>query len=95
MPAATSLISLTANEIAILKGARDNDYGSALEGECPWVFAVIDSSGLDAKVARGAIASLITKGVIEISDYGGKKRADDMVLTMSDAGIEVAQQALG
>jgi hypothetical protein len=87
----------TDNEKAIFKGARDNQYQDCFEngfGTCAWVFAVIDESGLDPKVARGAIASLVKKGMVEISDWEGKGRADDMVLALTLEGLKAGNLVL-
>lgn len=81
--------SLTANEKALLKASRTNDYCDAVEDDSPWVFAVIQSSRLDPKVARGAIASLVKKGLVIIGDYEGKGRDHDMYFELTDLGKEV------
>jgi hypothetical protein len=81
----------TDNEKAILKGARDNAYADAFDGELPWVFAVINESGLDPKSAREVIASLVKKGIVAIEDYKGKGHADDMILVVTDHGLAVAK----
>lgn len=79
-------MNFTENERAIFKAARDNDYENCFENGSTWAFAVIDGSGLDPKIARGAIASLVKKGMIAISDYAGKGRADDMMLSLTPEG---------
>jgi hypothetical protein len=91
-----SQMDFTDNEKAILKGARVNEFSDAFAepGNCPWVFSVIEYSGLDPKVARGAIASLVKKGVIEISDYEGDGKADDMILSATDLGMKIIDSAL-
>jgi hypothetical protein len=81
----------TDNEKSILKGARDNEYSDAFDGGFPWVFSVINESGLDPKSARGVIASLVKKGIVAVDDYDGKGRADDMVLAVTDHGLAVAK----
>ena len=82
----------TENEKAILKGARENEYSDAFDDGMPWVFAVINESGLNPKIARGAIASLVKKGIAVIVDWEGKGRADDMVLSITDHGMAVAKR---
>jgi hypothetical protein len=83
----------TDNEKAILKGARDNEYSDAFDDNgLPWVFAVINQSGLDPKVARGAIASLVKKGIITISDWEGKGCTNDMILAITDHGLAIAKR---
>jgi hypothetical protein len=93
-------MEFTDNEIAIFKGARDNDYADCFE-DCgsggfnyTWCFAVIDASGLDPKVARGAIASLVKKGAVEITDYEGKRRSDDMVFALTTEGVKAGNLML-
>lgn len=93
-------MTFTDNEKAIFKGARDNNFENCFEEYCPgylnnaWVFAVIDASGLDPKVARGAIASLVKKGMVNISDWEGKGRADDMVFSLTAEGVKAGNLAL-
>ena len=60
-------ISLTKNEIAILRGARDNDFMDCFSpelGASSWTFAVISASGLKPTIARGVISSLVQKGLV-------------------------------
>lgn len=90
-------MEFTDNEKAIFKGARDNDFQDCFEEGfcvCTWVWAVIETSGLDPKVARGAIASLAKKGMVEISDHEGKGRADDMVIALTAEGMKAGTAAL-
>lgn len=84
----------TDNEIKIIKACDLNEYGSASEGDIPWVFAVIAYSGLDAKTARGVIASLVKKEIVVVEDYEGKGRANDMVISFTDKGLAVALQII-
>jgi hypothetical protein len=93
-------MQFTENEKAIFKGAKENDYADCFE-DCgnggfnsTWSFAVIDASGLDPKVARGAIASLVKKGMVEVSDWESKGRADDMVLALTTEGVKAGMAAL-
>jgi hypothetical protein len=88
-------MEFTDNEKAIFKGARDNEYHDCFDnsfGACAWVFAVINESRLDPKVARGAIASLVKKGMV--SDWEGKGRADDMVLALTTEGVKAGNLVL-
>ena len=86
----------THNEKAIFKGARDNDYADCFEdgGTYTWAFAVIDESGLNPKVARGAIASLVKKGMVEIDDRESKGRSADMTFTLTAEGVKAGTVAL-
>lgn len=61
----------TASEIAIFKGSRDNEYANVFKEGRSWVFTVIDYSGLDPKVARGSISSLIKKGIVQVIEDNG------------------------
>lgn len=79
--------SLTENEKAILRGSCDNEFANAIEEfSFPWVFAVVEASGLSPQVGRGAISSLVQKGIVEISDYKAKGKAEDMVLALTELG---------
>ena len=81
-------MNLTALEKEILIASCTTDFGDAAI-EPVWVFSVIDSAGIDGKVARGVIASLVKKGLVIIEDYEGKGNPDDQVFALTDAGIEV------
>ena len=81
-------LTLTALEEKILQACRITDYGDAAI-EPVWVFSVIDSAGIDGKVARGVIASLVKKGLVMIEDYEGKGNSDDQVFVLTDAGIKI------
>jgi predicted methyltransferase len=59
-------MNITENERKLLQGARSSDFGDAYLDEYPWVFDVIDRSGLESKVARGVLSSLVKKDLIEI-----------------------------
>lgn len=78
--------NLTQNELKIIWAAQTNEFEDASDGYSPWVFSVIDASGLDPKVARGVIASLVTKGLVGISDYDGKGNPDDMIFSFTGKG---------
>jgi hypothetical protein len=94
------MIQFTENEKAILRGAQNNDYGNCFAEEfegcykSSWVFAVIDSSGLNPKIARGAIASLAKKDIAIVADYEGKGRADDMTFELTNEGIKSGLEAI-
>ncbi len=89
----TQTLNLTENELAILKGARINEYCDAYEST-PWVFSVIDYSKLDAKVARGVISSLVKKDLIQIEDYEGNNNPDDMILHFTKKAKELCDQGI-
>lgn len=54
-----------------------------------WSFSVCDASGLDEKVYRGVASSLIKKNIIEIYDYEGKGKYEDMLLELTDKGKQM------
>lgn len=93
-------MQFTDNERAIFKGARDNNFENCFEEYLPgymnttWVFAVIKGSGLDPKVARGAIASLVKKGMVQIDDYEGKGRSADMTFSLTAEGVKAGNSVL-
>jgi len=79
--------NLTENEKAILRGSRDNEFANAFEeNNFTWVFAVIETSGLPPEIARGALSSLVKKGIVEISDYQDKGKTEDMVFALTEQG---------
>lgn len=61
-------MKLTAMEKAIVRGHRDSEYNDGGPSYSIYVFSLIDNSGLDSKQARGAMASLVKKG-LGYSDY--------------------------
>jgi hypothetical protein len=92
-------MQFTDNEKAIFSGARDNNFENCFEEtfdypNTTWVFAVIDKSGLDPKVARGAIASLVKKGMVEINDYEGKGDTKDMTFCLTTEGLKAGNLLL-
>lgn len=70
-------MSLTENEKALLRASRTNEFTDAVDEGSPWVFAVISESKVQPKIARGAIASLVKKGLVIVADYEGIGKADD------------------
>jgi len=79
----------TEKEKAIFLGSRDNDYANVFEEGCTWTFAVIDSSGLSPKEARGVLSSLIKKEIIVIEDYD-----DDTIFSYTIEGKKLALKNL-
>jgi hypothetical protein len=81
---------LTQLEIKVLEGCRHTDYGDCLEyGQ--WSFSVCNAAGLDPKVYRGVVSSLIKKGLINVWDeeLGGMKfdpYRNTMVFDLTDEG---------
>lgn len=85
-------MELTSHEKSLLYAARNNDYVDAAE-EPTWVFAVIQSSGLTPKVARGALASLVKKGLITVCQH--EPGPDGMVLSLTKNGIQLSEKGNG
>lgn len=89
------LVNFTNYELAMLRGSRDNEFSNALEdGNTPWVFAVVDASGLPPEVARGVLSSLVKKEIVEIEDYEGAGNSDDMMFCFTPQGRQLAIAAL-
>ena len=76
---------LTELEVLVLKAARRTDYGDCLEYP-QWSFAVCDASGLNEKVYRGVVSSLVKKGIVMISDDEGKGLYMDMTFEFTEKG---------
>ncbi|MCP4103850.1 MAG: hypothetical protein GY750_20895 [Lentisphaerae bacterium] len=99
-------------EKAVVKGFLNNDYTSdvfcATDANkeslkdcfdaCPWVWSVLhkDYTGIDVKVARGGLGSLVKKGVFTVWDAEGYDRADDMAVSINDKElfIQIASEVL-
>lgn len=64
--------NLTDNEIKVLIASRNNEYGDCIESGT-WSFTVCDNSGLNAKVYRGVVSSLIKKDMQEYQEKGTMK----------------------
>lgn len=84
-------IHTTERENEILRAAWDQPCGftGGVDGGTPWVFAVIDESGIPATEARGVLSSLVKKGLVQIDDYEGKARPDDMILSFTMKGKDI------
>lgn len=87
--------NLTELEVKVLKASRVTDFGDCLE-HGQWSFAVCDKSGLNGKIYRGVVSSLIKKGLITIWDNGrvwdGKIIAgyeENQVFEFTDKGREL------
>lgn len=75
---------LTIMEQAILWGMKYNEFGDCFENNFgEWVFTTIDYSGLDPKIARGVIASLVKKEIVTVFDNEGKGKSNDMVIVIN------------
>ncbi|ACK74082.1 hypothetical protein PCC7424_5514 (plasmid) [Gloeothece citriformis PCC 7424] len=88
------IINLTEGEKQILIASTNTEFGSALEDKFPWTWSVIDNSGLEPKIARGVISSLIKKGLVHIVDYPDRRNPDDFIFSLSDTGKKITQQLL-
>ena len=88
---------LTELEIKVLQAARKTNFGDCLEGG-QWSFAVCDAAGLDPKVYRGVVSSLIKKGLVTIWDDDPDRLdrqfdpyKETMVFDYTEAGKELFQ----
>lgn len=101
-------MNLTEKEIKILNGMRENEYNDALanvggeydfENHCgTWTFTAIENSGLDAKIARGVISSLIKKGLVIANTVTSNQRTrynDEDTIEFTKAGAELFRNADG
>jgi hypothetical protein len=76
---------LTELEVKVLEASRNTDFGDCLEyGQ--WSFAVCEKSGLDEKIYRGVVSSLVKKGLVNIWDQEGRGKSGDMVFDFTDEG---------
>lgn len=81
------MTSLTPMEKRLMMAMTTNEYTDGTEDSWgQWTWAVIDESGIDPKQARGALSSLIQKGMVTEQDYEGKGRPDDMTLAFTPEG---------
>ena len=87
-------MKLTTLEIKILNAMRDNEYNDALDDNGTWTFTVIDNSGIDAKVARGVISSLVKKELITVYEATAEANPVDMI-AFTDKGAKLFNTADG
>lgn len=79
---------LTELEIKVLEASRKTDFGDCLDyGQ--WSFAVCDKAGLDEKVYRGVVTSLVKKGLVQIFDDEGQGKFRDMVFELTNKGRQL------
>jgi hypothetical protein len=83
--------SLTENEIKVLNAGRTNCFSDCLES-ATWSFAVCDESGLDEKIYRGVVSSLIKKGYVWIQDDSNKGKFADMVFGYTEKGKSLFEE---
>lgn len=82
--------NLTELEVKVLEASRHTDYGDCLE-DGQWSFAVCDKSGLNEKIYRGVVSSLVKKGLVNIWDNGDipKGKFEDQVFEFTDKGRQL------
>lgn len=73
--------ALTDNEVKVMIASRNNGYGDCCIGGSTWSFTVCDNSGLNPKIYRGVVSSLIKKGYARVAGKGG-----DEVFVLTKAG---------
>jgi hypothetical protein len=78
-------MKLTENEKTLLKGSRDSEYSDPYDS-VTWTFSAIENSGLDPKVARGVLSSLVKKELVIIS---GKYDDDESTFEFTEKGRKI------
>ena len=84
-------MKLTRMEKMVLNAMRENDYADTLQEHCNWAFVATDYCDLSNKQARGALSSLIQKGLVEVyhDDH------DEDSISFTTAGEEIWKNADG
>lgn len=86
---------LTRLEKMVLNAIRDNDFNDGLEYGT-WLFCATDYSGLDTKQARGALSSVIKKGLVSVDiNKGHAGGPDESTVWFTDAGEALFNNADG
>jgi hypothetical protein len=89
---------VTEMEKALLIAMTTNEYTNGTEDSWgQWTFAVIAESGIDPKQARGALSSLIQKGLVTEYDNGlngAKGRSEDFCLSFTPEGLTLVKEIL-
>lgn len=83
------MTNITELEAKILHGFLTSEYNDDDVNGAPWMFSVIEHSGVESKLARGAISSLVKKGIFRVQDYEGKGRTNDMSVSLTAMGKEL------
>lgn len=81
-------MELTSLEKKFIKAIKTNDYGDGTL-EPIWVSAVIDASGIDPKIARGVISSLIKKRLVLIYQYEPGENGATIQLTEKGKFVQI------
>lgn len=87
----TKMMNLTKMEKMVLNALRNNDYNDCYTDPCTWAFAAIDYSTLNAKQARGVMASLIKKGLMGFQE----DKDDEDLVWLTDEGKALFENATG
>lgn len=80
--------TLTDNEVKVMIASRNNEYSDCCDMPT-WSFSVCDNSGLDAKVYRGVISSLIKKGYARVAG-----NRNDEVFSLTESGKKLFSEKL-
>lgn len=80
--------NLTDNEIKVMIASRNNEYGDCCIEGSTWSFTVCDNSGLNSKIYRGVVSSLIKKGYASVC---GKQ--NDEIFALTDSGKALFTEA--
>ena len=86
---------LTRMKNIVLNAIRDNDFNDGLEYGT-WLFCATDYSGLDTKQARGALSSVIKKGLVNVDiNKGHAGGPDESTVWFTYAGEALFNNADG
>ena len=86
------MTKLTQNEVAVLKGIDQSEYGEFLV-DAVWTFSCTQHSGLKARSVPPVIASLLKKGMVTTAGNGTEQTPYE--IQMTKAGIEAYITAVG
>lgn len=81
----------------VLNAIRNNDFNDALQDGSTWLFCATEYSGLDTKQARGALSSLIKKGLVwvNVEEKTNRSASDESSVGFTEAGKKLFEKADG
>ena len=84
-------MEITKLEKRMLEGIVNSEFNDTdeLAEVSVWTHSAIDASKLDAKQARGVIASLVKKGLV---DNYIASNPDDCIISYTELGVQVYKQ---
>ena len=89
MTTTNTTITLTANELTVLKAIDDSEYGCYLT-DAIWSFSIADNCNLAPTSIPGVVSSLVKKGLVRCAGYG-----NDAEVRMTDIGAHEYIRANG